>query len=83
MSGHDDVPATNGTAWRLHTLEARVAKIESHEPAVLAERISSHIAELADMREELKSLRRALYTFSLSIAGGAIVFGVGVLQVIQ
>lgn len=78
-----DEPATNGVAWRLRAVEARIAKLESHEPAVLAERIQTHMTDLAEMREELRSLRRALYSFALSIAGAAVVFGITVLQVVR
>ena len=59
-----------------------MSKVESLEPAVLADRIVNQARELEAMREEIASLRRALYTFALSIAGSAIVFGIAVFQVI-
>ena len=79
----DDVPATNGVNWRLTSLESRVARMEAFEPAVLAERISSHTAEMSELRDEVRSLRRALYTFALSVSLAAIVFGITVMQVVR
>lgn len=58
-------------------------KLEQIEPAVLADRINNHTNEFAEIREEIASLRRALYTFAFTIAGAAIVFGIGVLQVVR
>ena len=78
-----DVPATNGVSWRLTSLETRVSRMESFEPAVLAERISSHATEMSELRDEIRSLRRALYTFALSVSLAAIVFGITVMQVVR
>ena len=39
---------------------------------VLADRIDNHAKEFVELRDEIKGLRRALYTFALSIAGGAV-----------
>lgn len=78
-----DVPATNGVSWRLTSLETRVSRMESFEPAVLAERISSHSEDMSELRDEIRSLRRALYTFALSVSLAAIVFGITVMQVVR
>lgn len=78
----NDPPATNGVAWRLHSLEQRMLRLESLEPSVIAERVNTHTEEFKDLREDIRSLRRALYTFSFSIAGAAVVFGIGVLQLV-
>jgi Mg2+ and Co2+ transporter CorA len=73
----------NGTAWRLTSIEARISRIEVLEPAVLAERIHTQTVDLGELRDEVRSLRRALYSFALSISLAAIVFGVTMLQVVR
>lgn len=78
-----DVSATNGVNWRLTSLETRVSRMEAFEPAVLAERISSHATDMSELRDEIRSLRRALYTFALSVSLAAIVFGITVMQVVR
>jgi len=62
----------NGTYWRIGNLERRVEHIERLRPDVLADRIDNHAKELNEIRDEIQGLRRALYTFALSIAGGAL-----------
>lgn len=62
----------NGTYWRIGNLERRVEQIERLRPDVLADRIDNHAKELNEIRDEIQGLRRALYTFALSIAGGAL-----------
>jgi len=62
----------NGTYWRIGNLERRVEAIERLRPDVLADRIDNHAKELNEIRDEIQGLRRALYTFALSIAGGAL-----------
>lgn len=64
-------------------MEERLARIERLEPSVLAERIANHAEEFKQLREEVHSLRRALYTFAFTIAGAAIVFAIGVLQIVS
>lgn len=72
----------NGTYWRIGNLERRVEAIERLRPDVLADRIDNHVREFAEIRDEIRGLRRALYTFALSIAGGAIAFVWTVTQVL-
>lgn len=62
----------NGTYWRIGNLERRVEAIERLRPDVLADRIDSYAKEFDEIHDEIKGLRRALYTFALSIAGGAV-----------
>jgi hypothetical protein len=73
----------NGTAWRLTSIESRLDRLEHLEPAVLAERIHTHSDDLNELREEVRSLRKALYSFALSISLAAIVFGITMLQVVK
>lgn len=77
-----EIPS-NGIAWRLTSFESRIAKIESLEPAVLAERIHTQTTDIGELRDEVRSLRKALYSFALSISLAAIVFGVTMLQVVK
>jgi len=76
-------PPTNGTAWRIQSLESRVSRLEGIKPDVIAERVENHAREMLDLRDEIRSLKRALYTFALSISGSAIAFGIAVFQVIR
>ena len=78
-----DEPAINGTAWRLRSLEARMARLEENKPDVVAERVSNHAKELDALREDIGALKRALYTFALSITGSAVAFAIAVFQVIR
>lgn len=78
-----DEPATNGVAWRLRAIEQRLARLEEHEPAVIAERVEQLTRELAAIRAEAVALRRSLYAFALSVTGSAIAFGVGVMALVR
>jgi len=75
--------SVNGTAWRLTSLEGRVRSLEAHEPAVVVERIRTLNGDYEELKNEIKSLRRALYSFALSVALPAIIFGVTMLQVVK
>ena len=57
--------------------------MEAIEPAVLAEKISHHDAVVNELRDEVRTLRRALYTFALSVSLAAMVFGITVMQVVR
>lgn len=72
----------NPDNWRITNLEERIARIERLDPSVLAERIANHSEEFRELREEIKSLRRALYTFAFTVAAASIVFAIGVLQLV-
>lgn len=75
-----DEPATNGTNWRLRALEHRVLRLEEVKPDVISERVDNHARELASVRDEMASLKRALYTFAFSVAGSGVAFAVTVTQ---
>ena len=75
-----DEPGNGTVTYRLHSIEQRVLRLESLEPAVQAERIQVHAQQFEELREEIKSLKRALYTFAFSVATGAVVFAIGVMQ---
>jgi hypothetical protein len=77
-----DIP-TNGTTWRLSSLESRVSTLENHEPAVIVERVRTLNGDYEELKNEIRSLRRALYSFALSVALAAIIFGVTMLQVVK
>lgn len=69
-----DAPQPNN--YRLVALERRVEAIESTQPAVMA-------ARLSDLAAEVRGLRRALYTFGLSVVAGAVVFAFSVFELVQ
>jgi hypothetical protein len=70
-----DPPGNGGTiAWRLAAVER------------LADRLDEHKADAKDvaiLAEEVRGLRRALITFSLSLVGSAGAFIIGVLGLTQ
>jgi len=78
-----DPPPTNGTAWRIQSLEARVKRLEEIKPDVIAERVENHSKDMLELKLEINALKRALYTFALSISGSAIAFGIAVFQAIR
>lgn len=57
--------------WRVEGLEKRLAVIEDLRPQVMA-------FELQELRKDVASLRKALLTFSLTVAGSAIIFAFSV-----
>lgn len=78
-----DVPATNGTSFRLAALERRLDKIEDLEPNVMRAELVDVKNELRNMALEVAGLRRTLLgfvaTFSLTII--TVVVSVGTLLV--
>lgn len=78
-----DEPPTNGTAWRIRSLEHRVLRLEENKPDVIAERVGNQAREMIEIRDEIASLKRALYTFALSISAAAVTFGIGVILLIR
>lgn len=56
--------------------ERRLAEIERHNLAVMADRLDS-------LRDEVRGLRRALYSFAFSVSGGAVIFAITVFQILK
>lgn len=69
--GERDFPATNGVQYRLKSLEDWRAEIEKLQPPVMA-------YEIGQLREEVRSLKRAFYTFAFSTVGASIIFAFSV-----
>lgn len=61
--------------YRLRAIESRLDKIEATKPDVMASQIEG-------LSEEVRGLRRALYTFGLSVVAGAIVFSFTVFELL-
>ena len=59
---------------RLEDHARRLHDLESARPAVVANEVANLHRDIGDLREEVRSLRRALYTVALTVAGGAITF---------
>lgn len=76
---------TNGTRYRLQELERRISSVESRtEPVpVLRVELNTLQKQVSDLAEDVRSLRRALYTAALSVTGGAVVFAATILQVLR
>lgn len=69
--GEHDFPATNGVQYRLKSLEDWRAEIEKLQPPVMA-------YEIGQLRDEVRSLKRAFYTFAFSTVGASIIFAFSV-----
>ncbi len=69
-----DVPTNGSTSWRLGDLERRLTRIEDLKPDVMA-------SELGNIRDEVRGLKRAFYTFGFSMVGGALLFAFTAFQV--
>lgn len=78
----DDL-AVNGVGWRLRNIESRLDKLEAQRPDVIADRVATHGRDIERLAEEVRSLKRALYTFALSISASAVAFGIAVMQVLR
>lgn len=78
-----EAPPSNGTAFRIASLERRVDKIEDLEPNVMRAELVDVKNELRNMSLEVAGLRRTLLgfvaTFSLTII--TVVVSVGTLLV--
>jgi hypothetical protein len=66
-----DQPNGGSIAWRIKNLETWKAEIDKLEPPVMA-------FELKALRDDVRSLRRAFYTFAFSTVGAAIIFAFSV-----
>jgi hypothetical protein len=76
------MPNGNTLHYRVGSIEHRIEMLERLEPAVMAERIHHHTREFEELRDEMRALKRSLYTFAFTIAASAVVFAIGILQVI-
>lgn len=71
--------------YRVRELERRMSKVEDATAAVpvMQRDIANIASDHADMHDEVRSLRRALYTTALSIMGGSVLFAFSVFQIVQ
>lgn len=72
MTGLDDsvesgVPPRNGLPWRVWQLERFQKRVEELKPEVMA-------FELGELRKDVTALKRAFYTFAISVVGSSVVF---------
>lgn len=75
MNGDDSRSNRDSSVqYRLGAIERRVDRLESLEPAVTNEKVSHLQSDIRELEAELKGVRRALWGFGLSVAGGAILF---------
>lgn len=66
-----DPPPGNGTRWRLNDHDRRIEKLENANVSVLAERVRI-------LDDEVRSLKRAFYTFVLGTLTAVIIFALTV-----
>jgi hypothetical protein len=66
---------------RLQNLERRLDHLYDLKPDVIAAKVADLHDDITDLSDELKGVRRALWGFGLSVAGGAILFAFTALQV--
>lgn len=83
-----DEPPRNGWTYRLAAVEENVRRLFAYEPAVQRQRIDQHDKDIEaldrridDVVDELKGMRRALYTLALTIASVGIAAIVTALQI--
>jgi len=70
--------------FQLKEIERRVAALErrTEDVNVLRVQIDQLKSDVHDLSDKVSSINRALYTAALSVAGGAIIFAVSILQVV-
>ena len=56
-----------GLPFRIGAVERRLDRLEALEPAVVADRVAA-------LSDDVKSLRRAFYTFAFAVVGSSILF---------
>jgi hypothetical protein len=65
--------------YRIAELGRRVDRLDRLEPAVQVQRITDLVRDVHDLREEMRGVKRALYTFAGSLLVSAVMFAVVVL----
>jgi hypothetical protein len=58
---------------RLDEHARRLAELERTQPAVVASQVQGIKEDLTEIREEIRSFKRAAYSLAISIAGGAVI----------
>ena len=66
---------------RLDEHGRRLTDLERTQPAVLAAELRELRADLAEVREEQRATKRALYTVALSVTAAAVTFAFTVFQI--
>jgi transposase-like protein len=66
---------------RLDEHHRRLSELERTQPAVLAAELRELRNDLAEVREEQRATKRALYTVALSVAAGAVTFAFTAFQI--
>ena len=71
------MPQGENLTWRVATLERDIEKFEKYpaKQLVLEERIGN-------LTIEVKSLKRAFYTFAFSVVSGSVIFALSVLALV-
>lgn len=64
--------------WTPRELDRRITRIEDTKPDVQKQRIDEIVGDVGEIRYEVRSLRRALYTFAFSLLTASILFAVTV-----
>ena len=59
----------------------RLEALERHDPAGLVVEVRELRADVAELKDETRATKRALYTVALSVAGGAITFAFTAFQI--
>lgn len=60
--------------YRYEEIARRLGDIESTKPLVLAERLSTLHESVRLLSDEVRTMKRAFYTFALSITASAVLF---------
>jgi hypothetical protein len=77
---------TGQVDFRLSELERRLSNIEergSRRSALLEPRLQAVCRQVDELSEDVKSLRRALYTLAVGVVTAAIVFALSVIAAVK
>lgn len=66
---------------RLEEHGRRIGEIERTQPAVTASQVRELGQDIIELREEMRALKRALYSLAISITGGAVLFAFTAFQI--
>lgn len=64
--------------YRIQRIERDIAEIQKSKPEVMANELSHVQRALAEVRDEVRTMKRAFYTFALSVSGSAVLFALTV-----
>lgn len=81
---HDDeITSLREVKHKIISIEAAVTLLTSVNPAVIANRVQNVEQTIMEVREEVKGMRKALYTVALSVVSGSVLFAFTIFTLIR